>query len=123
MMDDLIKSTMKVLPNGDKEWRNEEGEFHREDGPAIENANGIKMWYKNGNRHREDGPAVEFVEGDKMWCLNGKLHRLDGPAYQDADGTVSWHIDGEGYLVADYCIKLYGSLDHPKSIELILKYS
>jgi hypothetical protein len=31
-----------------------------------------KYWYKNGQWHREDGPAVEHANGSKMWCLNGK---------------------------------------------------
>ena len=44
--------------------------FHREDGPAIEWANGTKNWYVNGKRHREDGPAVECANGEKEWCIN-----------------------------------------------------
>ncbi len=39
-----------------KEYRNERGELHREDGPAIEYTSGTKMWYQNGKLHREDGP-------------------------------------------------------------------
>jgi len=26
-------------------WRNSQGQFHRDDGPAIELANGDKEWY------------------------------------------------------------------------------
>jgi hypothetical protein len=40
-----------------------DGLFHREDGPAIEHANGHKAWYINGMRHREDGPAIIFSNG------------------------------------------------------------
>jgi hypothetical protein len=29
-------------------WRNEKGELHCEDGPAVEYANGDKDWYLNG---------------------------------------------------------------------------
>jgi len=25
----------------------------------------------NGKLHREDGPAIEFANGDKSWYLNG----------------------------------------------------
>ena len=32
---------------------------------------GTKFWYLNGLRHREDGPAVEFASGIKSWFLNG----------------------------------------------------
>ena len=51
---------------------NEQGQYHREDGPAIEWANGDKSWFLNGNRHREDGPAIEYANGDKSWYLDGK---------------------------------------------------
>jgi hypothetical protein len=53
-------------------YYNNKGELHRDDGPAIEYANGYKEWYKNGKLHRDDGPAVEYVNGDKEWWLNGK---------------------------------------------------
>ena len=26
----------------------------------------------NGKRHREDGPAIEYANGHKAWHLNGK---------------------------------------------------
>jgi hypothetical protein len=67
----MIEYTVKVYPSGDKAWRLN-GKLHREDGPAIECANGTKFWYLNGERHREDGPAVETSDGKKYWCLNGE---------------------------------------------------
>jgi len=33
-----------------EEYRDENGELHREDGPAIEDANGNKSWYYNGQK-------------------------------------------------------------------------
>ena len=59
------------------------GKRHREDGPAIEYANGNKVWYINDKLHREDGPAVEYANGDKEWYINGKRHREDGPRQRD----------------------------------------
>ena len=53
-----------------KEYRNESGQYHRIDGPAVEYSNGSKEWYINGKRHREDGPAIEWNDGDKSWYLN-----------------------------------------------------
>ena len=35
-------------------------------------ANGTKYWYQNGQWHREDGPAVEYASGTKYWYLNGE---------------------------------------------------
>ena len=44
--------------------------LHREDGMAVELADGTKYWYLNGIRHRIDGPAVEWADGYKAWYLN-----------------------------------------------------
>ncbi len=35
---------------------------------------GTKRWLFNGNLHREDGPAIEFADGDKKWYLNDILY-------------------------------------------------
>ena len=77
-----------------KEWYLNE-ERHREDGPAVEGANGYKAWYINGEYHREDGPAIEYPNGPKLWYINGKRHREDGPAFERADRTGSWWLNGE----------------------------
>jgi len=68
---------------------------HREDGPAIEYADGSKAWYLNGERHREDGPAYEDADGSREWFINGKHHREDGPAIEYADGSKAWYLNGE----------------------------
>jgi hypothetical protein len=74
-------------------WVNDQR--HREDGPAIERADGSKEWYLNGQLHREDGPACEYADGSKYWYLNDQLHREDGPAVEYADGTKFWYLNGE----------------------------
>ena len=33
---------------------------------------GDKIWFKNGNYHREDGPAMVLKSGNKEWWLDGK---------------------------------------------------
>ena len=84
-------------------WRNEKGEFHRlGDLPAVEYANGSKVWYLNGKRHRVDGPAAEYADGDKVWYLNDNLHRVDGPAIEYADGEKRWYINGEVLSEAEF---------------------
>ena len=45
--------------------------LHRENGPAVEGADGDKFWYQNGKLHRTDGPTVEWGDGDRLWCING----------------------------------------------------
>jgi len=83
---------VRVYGSGDIHWYLN-GNLHREDGPAIESADGEKHWYLNGKRHREDGPASEYADGTRYWFLNGKFHREDGPAIEDADGTKSWYLN------------------------------
>lgn len=48
----MEKSSRKELSNGSIEYRNSKGELHREDGPAVEEADGTKKWYLNGQLHR-----------------------------------------------------------------------
>ena len=67
----MIEYTVTVYSSGNKEWFLN-GDWHREDGPAIELTNGDKLWYINGELHREDGPAIEWADGDKCWYLDGK---------------------------------------------------
>ena len=55
-------------------YQNEQGDYHRIDGPAIERNDGYKAWWINGQRHREDGPAVEYYHGGKEWYLNGRYY-------------------------------------------------
>ena len=33
---------------------------------------GNRVWYLNGKRHREDGPAIEWADGTRYWFLNGE---------------------------------------------------
>ena len=46
-------------------------------------------WYIDGKRHREDGPAVEYADGSKSWYINGFLKRV-----QNASGHNSWYVNG-----------------------------
>ena len=82
---------------GDVFYYNEKNESHREDGPAVEYANGYKAWYRNGKLHREDGPAVEYANGNKYWYKNGKLHREDGLAIEYANGKVRYYYNNIYY--------------------------
>ena len=87
--------------DGDKIWYID-GQCHREDGPAVEWADGDKQWYVNGKCHRIDGPAVEWTDGDKSWYVDDKRHRVDGPAIEWSNGTKHWYIDNEDYAEEDF---------------------
>jgi len=69
-----MKSKLTMNKDGDMFYRLPNGDYHRENRPAIERSNGYKAWYINGLRHREDGPAVEWGDGDKVWYLNDIWH-------------------------------------------------
>ena len=87
--------------NGHKEWH-QNGQRHRIDGPAIECTDGSTYWYQNGLLHRTDGPAVEYHNGDKVWYQNDQRHRTDGPAIERNDGTKAWYINSEKLTEAEF---------------------
>lgn len=60
---------------------------------------GNRYWYLGGEYHREDGPAVEFSNGTKFWCLNGRYHREDGPAVEFPNRIPQWYLDDK--LIAE----------------------
>jgi len=83
-------------------WYNEDGHYHRIDGPAIESADGDNYWYVDGVLHRLDGPAVDYATGGKSWYVNGELHRVDGPAIECANGDKYWYIEGKEYTEEEF---------------------
>jgi hypothetical protein len=61
----------KFVPEAGVHYRNEDGQYHREDGPALIHKSGNKHWYINGQLHRDDGPAIEYANGTREWYING----------------------------------------------------
>ena len=59
---------------GNKRWFNHIGQLHRDNGPAIEYANGSKVWIKNGKCHRINGPAIQYANGHKEYWINDKMY-------------------------------------------------
>ena len=57
-------------------WRN--GKLHRDDGPAIEWADGYSAFWREGKRHRDDGPAIEYPNGYREWWRDGVQQRAPG---------------------------------------------
>jgi hypothetical protein len=91
----MIEYTVRVHVTGTTEWFLN-GKRHRENGPAIEWADGSNEWLLKGKLHREDGPALN-MDGRKEWWLNGKPHREDGPAVEWPNGPKEWWLNGEQY--------------------------
>ena len=70
--------TVEVYESGRKAWYIN-GEYHREDGPAIERADGTKSWYINGKELSQ----AEFNDRNKpkATCA-GKVVEIDGVKYK-----------------------------------------
>src|SRR5271157_4891870 len=87
-------------------WKNEKGQLHRLGGlPAIEWANGSKLYYENDKCHRLYGlPAIEYSNGYKEYCENdiqlteaeAEVKRNPKPA-DPCDGKIVTMEDGKKY--------------------------
>jgi len=85
------------LPDGTL-WYCVNGEFHREDGPAIINPDGTERWYRYGKLHRDGGPAMtDKKTGEMRWYQEDALHREDGPAWVDSKGESHYFLEGESF--------------------------
>ena len=86
-----------------REYRNESGQLHREDGPAIEYGSGHKEWYINDQLNRTDGlPAIEWSDGSKFWYINGEVHREDGSAVEYNNGGRRWYLNSIEYTEEEF---------------------
>lgn len=58
---------------GNRIWLDEDGRFHREDGPAIIRGDGAEFWYRHGVVHRDYGPAITWPDGFEEFWHNGQI--------------------------------------------------
>jgi len=75
----------KVDESGTLRRENKNTQLHSLHSPAIEWANGDKVWFLNNKRHRTDGPAVELANGDKFWYVNGEFIGEASDGFTDED--------------------------------------
>jgi len=61
--------------------------FYYKDGSIL------NYWYHTKILHREDGPAIEYANGYKVWFIDGKKYRVDGPAIEWANDSKYWYIN------------------------------
>jgi hypothetical protein len=81
-------------------WYNNMDMLHRENGPAVERANGSKQWYWYGELHRRGAPAIEHADGRTEWWQCGrKIKDPTLPAAPCADKVVE--IDGFKYVLKE----------------------
>ena len=139
-----MESRITFDENETKRWVNEEGQFHRDDGPAVIWPDGTKIWFQNDKKHRDNGPAVIWADGTeewflngqlhrengpalmwengtKIWCQNGFAHREDGPAVICANGSVEWWLNDKKYSFQEWADKL--NLDQKTKLEMIMKWN
>ncbi len=63
---DALRYRIEVDANGTRRYYNRAGQLHRENGPAVEYANGDKFWYQNDQCHRTDGSKSWYINGEHM---------------------------------------------------------
>lgn len=97
--------TKKLNAQGQIVYRNEQGQLHREDGPASIWQDGTKFWFVNGKLHREGAPAVEWSHGGREWRIDGVIHRTDGPAMEWPNGRKCWFVNGRPLSEAEFKLR------------------
>jgi hypothetical protein len=127
-----------------KQWRNEAGKLHREDGPAYicyhpNNIPMVEQFWFDDCLHREDGPAsIEYSTSGAIiyhrYYIYGKKHRKDGPAvtWYNNDGSIDFEIffirnkllgnDDEGFW-ALWCCLTEVERQHPNILKTLVRYS
>ena len=60
---------------GTVRWLDDEGQSHREDGPASVWPEGSQYWYRHGGYHFAHGPADLYADGRLVWYDKGELLR------------------------------------------------
>lgn len=74
-------------------WKDERGNYHREDGPAFIYSDGDHGWFFHGKLHRLNGPAVEyFSEGKYLWFIRGVFLGHDFPVWAKETGIDPYDI-------------------------------
>lgn len=76
---ELLSLTKHVDSYGNISYKNERGDFHRLNGPALEHID-VTIWMVNGGIHRDDGPAVIFKDGREIWYRRGAPYQPDSSA-------------------------------------------
>jgi hypothetical protein len=61
--------------DGTIEWRDAKGELHRAGGPARVFPSGRREWFRHGRLSREDGPAVEHANGSVKYYVKVREER------------------------------------------------
>lgn len=79
-----------------KTYSNDEGNFHREDGPAvIWKAGGIEYWVDGKYANSYNLAPDVSAEGDVMWGgPQHAIHSINRPAWDSPSGCKRWYNNG-----------------------------
>ena len=70
-LQDALSGVVRTCVNGTVRYQNQDGQYHRTNGPAVIYSDGNALWYQNGQLHRTDGPAV--IYRDYLgWFIQGR---------------------------------------------------
>ncbi len=76
----------------------------------VEYLGKISYYDEDGHYHREDGPASVIPYGTQFYWIHGKMHREDGPAVIHPDGNVSYYLHDIEYTEAEFKLKQFFKL-------------
>ena len=54
-----------------------DGAVEQSDGRYVDRGGNIKWYNEEGESHREDGPAEIYLDGNVEWCLNNRIYFFD----------------------------------------------
>ena len=87
----MTEYPVKTDEDGQMAW-----DFVEGNKPVMEvDEYGNKRWLLNGKLHREDGPAIEWADGDKSWYLNDEFIVSTGPDIEKALFTLSTYLQDQ----------------------------
>lgn len=89
--------------------------------PTVDDT-GATCWFNaDGEYHRDDGPAIIWKDGSEFWYQYDRCHNINGPAARWTESnSVSWHIDGMKISFEEWCKRT--SRTSEEALFLKLKY-
>ncbi len=94
--------TVHTDEHGTITYRNDSGELHNPDGPAIVYSDGEKWYCINGQLHNTNGPAIIWADCGLAHYIHGDLHNPDGPAVIGKNGYKAYYIKGKKLTEAEF---------------------
>ena len=67
-----IGTRAEDVPADDLAWAALRCEWPPADRDLLYALCGARSWWRDGKQHREDGPAIEYANGERAWYRDGK---------------------------------------------------